>query len=131
MVSFGVGKSSYFYNMISLTNVKDIEDESSKFRLDWEDMYNVNLALHNSRIFLTEDGTVGIGPKEVHEGDVLCVLEGSLSPSILRWRSENSWTLVSGEVKALGELNYDKSDTFGSDNLLEANKAKMEEFLIW
>jgi hypothetical protein len=117
--------------MRSLTDIKSIKEGSRKARLNWEQMNNVNVALHNSRIFLTEDGTVGIGPKEVHEGDVLCVLEGSLSPSILRWRSENSWTLVSGEVKALGEIDYYKSDTFGSDNLLEANKAKMEEFLIW
>ena len=41
-------------------------------------------ALYGRRIFLTEDGTAGLGPQAMQPGDLVCVLYGATVPFVLR-----------------------------------------------
>lgn len=113
--------------MLLLTSDKE---DRSDWTLDNEDIQVLVEALQNSRVFLTTDGTIGLAPAEACKDDMLCILRGSHSPSILRNRLENGWTLVSGDCFVLGELeNISAYDDFFSD-YVDMRRDKEQEFLI-
>jgi hypothetical protein len=87
--------------------------------------------LQDCRIFLTEDGNIGLAPIETCEGDMLCIVRGSLSPLILRQRLENGWNLVSGDCFVPGELENIHSDVDFFSNYVDAHGDKEQDFLIW
>jgi hypothetical protein len=86
--------------------------------------------LQNCRIFLTEDGTIGLAPEETCEDDILCILRGSISPLILRQRREIGWTLVSGDCYVTGDLWRLDDEDFFSSYVVQYGGTE-EEFLIW
>ena len=63
-------------------------------------------ALYGRRIFLTEDGTAGLGPQAMLPGDMVCVLYGANVPFILRrcWdeEKEQRYYLLVGECFVVG-----------------------------
>jgi hypothetical protein len=113
--------------MLSLTKAKL---GLSKWALDNEKIQYITTELQNCRIFLTNDGTIGLAPTEACEDDMLCILRGSRSPSILRQRRENGWNLVSGDCFVPGELQNwtDDDDLFST--YVNAHRDKEQEFLI-
>jgi hypothetical protein len=114
--------------MLSLTKAKH---DGLKWVHDNKDLEIIATELQSCRIFLTDDGTIGLAPTETCEGDMLCILRGSRSPSILRQRRENGWNLVSGDCSVAGELsNYTDNDDFFS-TYVDAHGDKEQEFLIW
>jgi hypothetical protein len=111
--------------MLSLTRAKH---DRSDWTLENDEMEIMMRESQNCRIFLTEDGTVGLAPTETYKGDMLCILRGSSSPSILRQQLENGWTLVSGDCYVPGEFfNYGDSIS----DYVDAHEDKEQEFLIW
>jgi hypothetical protein len=86
-------------------------------------------SLHNCRIFVTQNGAIGLAPKEACEGDIICVLRGTMSPTILRQRHENCWFLVSGDCNIYGEFGSieDEDDI---SVYIYPRRDKEEEFLI-
>lgn len=54
-------------------------------------------AMENCRLFLTKNDEIGIAPARAHEGDVVCLIKGAISPCLLRQVSEKHWSLVSGD----------------------------------
>jgi hypothetical protein len=114
--------------VLSLTKAKD---DRLKWVPDSEDIEFISTELQNCRIFLTNDGTIGLAPTETCEGDMLCLLRGSHLPAILRQRRENGWNLVSGDCFVPGELEslIDNDDFLSS--YVDAHRDAEQEFLIW
>ena len=54
---------------------------------DWE--AGAQNASNNRRVYLTQNGYIGLGPKMMREGDEICVLYGGRSPFILRRRGDH------------------------------------------
>lgn len=50
--------------------------------IEWQS--GVRAFSHNRRVFLTENGYLGLGPKMMREGDEVCVLYGGFVPFVLR-----------------------------------------------
>ncbi len=86
--------------------------------------------MHNRRLFVTEDGTVGLAPNETIESDILCVLRDALSPVILRQRVNNGWTLVCGDCEVAGILS-DTNDQNRRSDYVDIHHGSEEEFVIW
>jgi hypothetical protein len=116
--------------MLSLTRPQAHDSTWIEQPLSIDDITVIAMSLQNCRIFLTDDGTIGLAPNETCEGDIICILRGSMSPSILRQRLENGWTLVSGDCYVLGELQPTDDEDYLSD-YVDAHGDKEEEFLIW
>jgi hypothetical protein len=55
-------------------------------------------SMENCRMFVTEEGEIGIAPHNAREGDVVCVVKGALAPCILRQIPQDQWSLVSGDT---------------------------------
>lgn len=114
--------------MLSLTKAKN---DGLKWVLDNLDLGILATELQSCRFFLTNDDIIGLAPAETCEGDMLCILRGSRSPSILRQRRENGWNLVSGDCYVPGEFsNCTSNDDFLSD-YVDAHGDKEQEFLVW
>ena len=45
---------------------------------------------------MTQDGYIGLAPPLAQEGDLLCLIDGSRVPFILRKRTEGGYFLVAG-----------------------------------
>lgn len=58
-------------------------------------------ALHGCRIYLDDFGDTGIAPAEVSVGHLICSLVSAVKLAILRPRSDQPYTLVSGECYTL------------------------------
>ncbi len=86
--------------------------------------------LHNYRLFVCADGTIGLAPRETLESDWLCALKGALAPVILRERLEGGWTVVSGDCEVNGELDPLDDHDHISDYVAR-HSGQEEEFLIW
>ena len=71
------------------------------------EQYNkkMNKACFNRRPYLTRKGLVGLGPRDVRQGDVLCIIYGSYSPLILR--PVESSTGKAREFELVGEAYCD------------------------
>lgn len=65
------------------------------------------------QLFITADGRFGFGNVGLHEGDVVCIFQGAVTPHILRKVSGNDGTytlvasayihgLMNGEIEELG-----------------------------
>lgn len=123
---------------LSLTRAKDSSWNSEK-DLDPDAIEALTSSLQDCRLFFTADGIIGIAPNETREGDMLCILRGSRSPSILRGKrleeeeeEENGWTLVSGDCHVHAELSLvgtDDEEYF--TKYVDAHGDQEEEFLIW
>ncbi|KAJ3469897.1 hypothetical protein MRS44_003962 [Fusarium solani] len=64
----------------------------------WRFVEAAQSACNGRRLFLTEDGRLGLGPAAMREGDHLCILFGGSVPFIMRpegqsWRGQ-SWSLI-------------------------------------
>ncbi|KAK9415980.1 putative Heterokaryon incompatibility domain-containing protein [Seiridium unicorne] len=54
-------------------------------------------ALQSCRIFLCMTGDIGIVNDAACEGDVIVIVDGTVSPCLLRPRPDGNWTLISGD----------------------------------
>ncbi|KAF2457907.1 heterokaryon incompatibility protein-domain-containing protein [Lineolata rhizophorae] len=57
----------------------------------------VQEAMHDCRLFFSENNILGLAPSEAAPGDVICVIKGAADPCLLRRRLQGDWSLVSGE----------------------------------
>jgi hypothetical protein len=73
-------------------------------------------------LFETKDGYLGLGPKMMRKGDLICVLLGSKVPFIMR-KVDNHFILL-GECFVLGLMDGEAIDW------LEAERVKLQEFQI-
>ncbi|KAI0438079.1 HET-domain-containing protein [Xylaria telfairii] len=72
--------------------------------------YDVTLACHESRIFITSEGDLGLSSQEIQHGDLVCLIKGAIEPCILRERSPDLWSIISGECILLSiERGYRES----------------------
>lgn len=62
-------------------------------------------ATRNRRFFITEDGHMGLGPRLIEPGDLVCVLLGSQVPFVLRRKVDHDGYVLVGECYCHGVMN--------------------------
>ncbi|VTO88525.1 unnamed protein product [Fusarium graminearum] len=102
-------------------HVVDAEQASTKYlmlpKLSSNDQFNVFSlhldAAHERRLFLTRDlSYIGLGPKTMEEGDIICVLFGGATPFVLR-RSGECYRFI-GECYVYDLMNGEAMDGLAS-----------------
>ena len=96
-----------------------------------ENMLEIEESVHNCKLFRTSNGTVGVSPHYSREGDVVCVFRGSLSPSLLRRRTDGDWTMISGDMYLSGEIREIVRETKTLDEFIDKRQDEEETFSIW
>lgn len=91
-------------------------------------------ALHNCRIFVTDDHLLGLAPSEASVGDIVCTIRGAEEPCILRERPHGDWLLVSGECFFQNIHPGNKAPEYLEDHLdffKNVDFGPQENFAIW
>jgi hypothetical protein len=83
-------------------------------------------------IILLDNNELAIAPRDVQDGDLVCILPGSISACVLRPAETEHWSLVSGDCFIFTQ-NYRKpgyQDEFECDEYITDNQEKAELFRI-
>jgi hypothetical protein len=98
----------------------------------WRNVHAFQTSLRRCKIFLTDNGHLGIGPEATVTKDVVCILRGADSACILRQKEGRLWSLVSGDCHLLDERYEldDDLDGFSCEIYLKDGSAELEEFDI-
>ncbi|KAL8648166.1 MAG: hypothetical protein Q9210_005147 [Variospora velana] len=84
-------------------------------------MKRVSEIVVRKRVFVTEDGDLGLAYEAIREGDKVCVLLGSRTPTVLREVEDGQWRFVAqcylngwmrGEVHEGREWTEEKAESF-------------------
>jgi hypothetical protein len=103
-------------------------DESRAMQPGW--LYE---CLQGCKLVLIDDDGLAIAPEAAHAGDVICIIQGSQSPCILRSYQERYWKLISGDCHIFnGHYLFSNGEnvSFPSTEFCEKNKEDMEVFTI-
>ncbi|KAM0540511.1 hypothetical protein ACHAO7_011127 [Fusarium culmorum] len=99
----------------------DIQQENTKYLMpqksssnDQVNVFSLHLdAAHERRLFLTKDlSYIGLGPKTMEEGDIICVLFGGATPFVLRRFGE--FFRFIGECHVFDLMNGEAMDDLGN-----------------
>ena len=91
--------------------------------------------MNNRRIFVASNGFLGTAPESARQGDVICILEGSDSPCLLRRKSKKKWALISGDCFVFDEILLYKTSGDWSEGealaeFLHDNMSEVGQFCI-
>ncbi|KAI1750614.1 HET-domain-containing protein [Xylaria castorea] len=96
--------------------IDDIHDlfgtmcEMKPIEVNQELSFNVAIACHESRVFITSKGELGLSSKALQHGDLVCLVKGAIEPCVLRERDHRQWTIISGACVLLDiERGYRKA----------------------
>ncbi|KAH6665380.1 heterokaryon incompatibility protein-domain-containing protein [Halenospora varia] len=97
---------------------RDPNEPGVMFMMDYEMMEYFSRAVDASQersFFVTSKGIIGLGPRDLQDGDFLCLFAGSKVPCILRQqeRSSNEDTQAANVDAATGQTNYGKFQLLG------------------
>ena len=106
-------------------------DEAMRTEMMEENMLEIENSLHNCKLFRTSNGTIGVSPDYSREGDVVCVFRGSLSPCLLRRRTDGDWAMISGDTYLSGEIREILGETKPLDEFIDKRQDEEESFCIW
>ncbi|KAJ2987491.1 hypothetical protein NUW58_g4476 [Xylaria curta] len=81
----------------------------------------IAMANQGCRVFITDEGVLGVAPGEAQEGDLICVIKGTIEVCILRERNHNQWEIISGDC-----FFYEVAIRYGGD---EEHWTCINEFL--
>ncbi|KAI1420870.1 HET-domain-containing protein [Xylaria sp. FL1777] len=109
-----------------------IEHELHSTTIDEPISYNVAVGCHETRVFITSEGNLGLCPEAAQKNDLVCLIKGAIEPCVLREKGNGQWILVTGDCLLLEiEHGYAKGNGVGVweyiDNLLYGS---LEEFRI-
>lgn len=91
--------------MEEIDSRRKVDYGDDRYYFNSETVYSFREAIENCRLFVTEDDTIGIAPRNSQAGDVVCIVKGAYAPCILRQIAKDQWSLVSGDCY-LGRDNY-------------------------
>ncbi|KAI8946641.1 HET-domain-containing protein [Xylaria longipes] len=55
--------------------------------------FNIAIACHESRVFITSEKELGLSPEGIQPGDLVCLVKGAIEPCVLRERDHDRWTV--------------------------------------
>jgi hypothetical protein len=89
-------------------------------------------AMAGRRLFVTDEGYVGLAPKEAAVDDVVVVFLGDMNPSVLKWRANPSSFDFVGQCYVFGASFGEAVKHIHVSRLLaKVPKAPLEDFLLW
>ena len=68
-----------------------------KYYLGGETTQRFFEAMQECRIFVAENGSIGVAPEGAQSGDSICIVKGACAPYIVRPIGDNQWLLISGD----------------------------------
>ena len=90
-----------------------------------DDIYHCYESLKHCRLFIADNGRLGVAPDEVQTGDSICLFHGAYKPCIIR-KFRGKWNLISGDCYLQG---WDPDRMCEQD--LEGCSEAWEEFYIY
>lgn len=78
-----------------------------------------------------DNGELIIVPAAIQCGDVICILQGSVSPCALRVDQDGKWTVVSGDCHIFERELLDGNLCLMSEEYIARNKEHVETFRLW
>jgi hypothetical protein len=81
-------------------------------------------------IFVTIDGKLGVAPREVQEGDILCFITGALKPCIFRKKTVGYWNIISRRC-SIFDFNKDHFRRCRTDDINEFESLLKKFLSLW
>ena len=82
---------------------QDFVGDTAEWRLDMSYDYRQNIGSNDRRYLITQQGYLGLGPRCMQSGDVVCLFSGGTTPFIIRRGDEGKYLLV-GEAYVHGMM---------------------------